>query len=106
MPIAAKPFRYGFAFSTRPHVLAALCAGEQMKLRVRNSENKDIVVILEPWATEFVVVPDDYIEFISDAEIPSGAHWLTEYHQGNIVVWPEWEGAIVSTYDSTGKLID
>ena len=77
-----------------------------MKLRVSNSEEKDIVVILEPYATEFTVKPGDYIEFVSDTEIPKDSHWLTESNQGNIVVWPEWEGGIVSTYDSAGNLID
>ena len=77
-----------------------------MQLRIKNNNDAPLLVILEPWATEHVVAPQDFIQLKPYGNIPNGAFFTFEHHSTFITVTPEWNGALVHFYSSTGKLID
>ena len=77
-----------------------------MKIRVYNQKETDIKVILEPWATEYELSPDDYIDFVSEGSVPGDAYFEVTESDHGLVVCPEWEKALVYSYSSKGKLLD
>jgi hypothetical protein len=73
-----------------------------MNVRITNSSNEILRVILEPWATEYEVAPQDYIEFRPENIVPEQASFHIEHKPAVVVVYPEWEHASVSVYGSSG----
>ena len=57
------------------------------KIRVSNAKKQPVRVVLEPWALEWMLNPDDCLDFIA---VTDGAQ-------------SEW--FMVHVYDSTGKLV-
>ena len=60
-----------------------------MKIRVRNSKQSEIKVVLEPWASEYMVAPGDYIEFVAESQIPRDGYFEIEESSYGITVTPE-----------------
>jgi len=77
-----------------------------VKIRVYNQKEKHIKVILEPWATEYTLDPNDYIEFVSEGSVPREAYFTITESDYGLVVCPEWSQALVYGYNSKGKLLD
>jgi len=77
-----------------------------MKLRINNNEAKAIKVVLEPWASEFEVKSGDFIDFISEGKVPDSGFFQVENNMYGVIVSPEWESALVHTYNSKGEAID
>lgn len=77
-----------------------------MKLRVRNDNSSNIIVVLEPWATEFVVMPGDFIDLVAVGNAQPEGYFEVESSSYGVTVHPEWDEALVHTFDSSGKLID
>ncbi len=73
-----------------------------MKIRIRNSEAKKVIVILEPWVNEYDLNPGDHLEFVASGEIAENAYFDINYGNGVWVVTPEWPGAVVAIYNSQG----
>ena len=77
-----------------------------MKLRINNAKNVDVKVVLEPWATEFIVAPGDFVDFIAEGSVPVDAYFQVDENEYGTIVCPEWEGALVYAYDAKGNRID
>lgn len=77
-----------------------------MKIKIENPSPKPICVVLEPWATEYIVNPKDHIVFESEGVLPEDAHFVVENHSSFIVIYPEWVGALVYAYASDGSRIN
>lgn len=77
-----------------------------MKLKVGNPRTQPLSVVLEPWATEFLVAPGDHIEFRSAGPVPATAGFDVELHEDQVVIWPDWERALIHAHGSDGALID
>lgn len=77
-----------------------------MEIRISNNGGLPLRVVLEPWATEYLVAPGDHLRFRSATPIPENAHFLVEHSEDFVVVFPEWSGALVHAYASNGTLID
>jgi hypothetical protein len=77
-----------------------------MQLRIANEENSPLLVILEPWATEYIIAPNDYIQLKAQGNTPADAYFLLEHRESTVIVTPEWEKALIHAYTSKGDLID
>jgi len=77
-----------------------------VNLRIANSGKDLLLVILEPWATEHRVAPQDFIEFRFADSVPVEAGFHVEYQPSLVVVYPEWAEALVFAFSSNGTQMD
>ena len=77
-----------------------------MKVRIKNDRQSSIVVVLEPWATEFSLSPGDFLEFKAEGNVPESGFFEIESSDYGITVYPEWEKALICAFDSKGLKID
>lgn len=76
-----------------------------MKLRINNDKSQAIKVVLEPWASEYQLMPGDYMDYVSEGNAPDGAYFQVNDSEYGIILYPEWEKALVYAYNSKGEVI-
>jgi len=62
-------------------------------LAVKNSQDTDLKIVLEPWADEFLLSPGKTIEVTFSG--PVDGRLEVESQTGAIIVWG-WEGSVLS----------
>ena len=77
-----------------------------MKLRLQNSQERTLLVILEPWASEVTLAPSESVWVVAERAVPVGAYFDVEFCGDDVVVTPEWEGAIANFCDIAGNKLD
>ena len=77
-----------------------------VKIRVVNTQKQPVRVVLEPWASEWILDPDDYLEFISVTNGAQNGWFMVEDSSYGLIVWAQEAGMLVDVYDSKGHLID
>lgn len=77
-----------------------------VKIRVGNAKKQPVRVILEPWASEWILDPDDYLDFISVTKGTQNEWFMVEDSSHGLIVWAQEAGMLVHVYDSKGHLID
>ena len=81
-----------------------------VKIRVGNVQKQPVRVVLEPWALEWIVSPNDYLVFVwvsddlDNRDLERGWFMVENSHYG-LVVYPEGNITQVDVYDSKGKLV-
>ena len=81
-----------------------------VKIRVGNTQKQPVRVVLEPWAWEWTVIPDDCLVFVwvsddlDNRDLERGWFVVEASHYG-LIVYPEGEITQVDVYDSKGSLV-
>lgn len=75
------------------------------KTRVLNGKKQPITVVLEPWALEWVLIPQDYLDFTSVSEGSELGWFIIEDHNYGLVVFPEGHFTQIYVYDSKGLIL-
>ena len=76
------------------------------KIRVGNAKKQPVRVVLEPWALEWMLNPDDYLDFIAVTNCAQNGWFMVEDNDYGMIVWAQEAGILVHVYDSKGHLID
>jgi hypothetical protein len=73
------------------------------RLSIR-AEEKDVILIVEPWAVEFTLPIDS--QWLIEMEGPDYPHAVIQIinHPNSLVVWG-WDGSDFRIVDQTGKMI-
>lgn len=77
-----------------------------MRLRLQNSKEDTLRVVLEPWASEVMLKPGESVWVVADGTAPIGASFDVESHDYGLVVTPEWENALAHFCDEAGNRVD
>lgn len=75
------------------------------KIRVGNTQKQPIRVVLEPWALEWMLNPDDYLDFIAVTNGAQNEWFMVEDSDHSLIVWAQKAGMLVDVYDSKGCLV-
>lgn len=75
------------------------------KIRVGNAKKQPIRVVLEPWALEWMLNPDDYLDFIAVTNDAQNEWFMVEDSDYGLIVWAQEAGMLVDVYDSKGCLV-
>jgi len=76
------------------------------KIRVSNAKKQPVRVVLEPWALEWMLNPDDYLDFIAVTDGAQNGWFMVEDNDYGMIVWAQEAGMLIHVYDSKGHLID
>lgn len=77
-----------------------------MKLRLQNSKEHPLRIVLEPWATEMTLATGESIWVIAEGDVPTGAYFDVRSHDYGLIVTPEWTGALAYLCDEAGNKLD
>jgi hypothetical protein len=74
---------------------------QKFVIAVRNGRDTQVTLILEPWASEFVMAPGAVFEL--RAEGPEGDGLQIDYAPDHIVAWG-WSGSVVEVWHNGERL--
>jgi len=77
-----------------------------MKIRIYNRNKNKVKVVLEPWAVEFDLEVEDYLDFVDEKVEDKTAYFAVEVREFCISVWPEGKTTDIDVFDSCGKKLD
>lgn len=77
-----------------------------VKMRVGNTKKQPVRVILEPWALEWMLNPDDYLDFVAVTNGVQNEWFMVQDSDYGLIVWVQGANTHVDVYDSKGHLID
>lgn len=75
------------------------------KIRVGNAKKQPVRVVLEPWALEWMLNPDDYLDFIAVTNDAQNEWFMVEDSDYGLIVWVQEANTHVDVYDSKGRLV-
>ena len=71
---------------------------------MRNPSKRPLVVVFEPWATEYTIAPGGAYTFEASSPLEG---WLTVERLDEDVIVTAWDSCVARVYDSTARrLID
>ena len=73
-------------------------------LKLSNDSRRELRIVLEPYATEFLLRPGNSAEVVGSSDNRS-PEFSVEYTEGGMVVWGQTPGAVYE-YWQDGKLVD
>ncbi|MCO6047851.1 hypothetical protein NG895_28430 [Aeoliella sp. ICT_H6.2] len=81
----------------------------QHTLRISGSnvvgDNESFLLILEPWADEYVVQPEDDIEIVAIGD-PGAGSFRVAPHEKSLIVWLEFQHPVDFQFWRNGALED
>lgn len=75
------------------------------KIVIENSFQKPIILCIEPWATEYGMMPDDKFEIISENH-GDNVYFYSAFQNGRIDVFVEGEETLHPQIYKDGELLD
>lgn len=69
-----------------------------MKVMCGNGTKKTILLIVEPWAEEYLLEPGQSVDVIGKGGVAEGV-FEVEYFDGGLIVYG-WEGSVLSVFNN------